>query len=95
MWFNVLKNVLKVLFVDLLPYVFDYGSDWVNGVEMAIAGNWIWATVCLGLTAAPALVLGCTALLSYQRTKDKGYIVLGIVWILFGWIVLPLFTITG
>ena len=95
MWFNVLMSALNVLVVELLPYVFDYGSDWWNGVEMAIDGQVIWATVCLGLTAAPGLVAGCSWLLVYQRTKDKKHIVFGIVCILFGWIVLPLYTIYG
>ena len=91
----MLFNLLKVLFLESLPYVFDYGSDWVNGVEMAKDGQVIWATVCLLLTAAPGLVVGCSFLLVYQRTKDKKHIVSGIVLILFGWILLPLFTIYG
>ena len=95
MWFNVLVSGLKVLVLELLPFLFDYGSDWLNGVEMAKDGQVIWATVCLGLTAAPGLVYGCSVLLHCQRTKDNDNIVWGIVFILFGWILLPLVTIYG
>ena len=95
MWFNVLVSCLKVLVLELLPFLFDYGSDWLNGVEMAKDGQVIWATVCLGLTAAPGLVMGCSWLLRYQMDKNKYHIVSGIVFILFGWILLPLYTIFG
>ena len=83
---------MKTMCVDILPTIFEIGSDWWNGVNMILSGDLVWGWMCLLMTTLPGCVEGVWVFLS---NRTVGGFLYGLVAALFGWLWTPISTMIG